>query len=171
MPDVNTTTPPDRREPTAWDAPQWPVDHGLGRPAAGRHREVLAMSMIALVLSFAMVEIPGGRVALRGFRSHPLPPSCASRSLFGVQCPGCGLTRSFIHLAEGDWRASWRAHRLGWLMAAVVVFQVPYRLLALRRPDRPVLPKRSAATIAGILIFLLIANWLVDVVMGRLTSL
>ena len=77
-----------------------------------RHREVLAVAFIVAVLAFVLVEVPGGRVAFRGLREYPLPPSCVSRSLFGLNCPGCGLTRSIIHLAEGDWSASWRA--TGW---------------------------------------------------------
>lgn len=29
-------------------------------------------------------------------------PLCAMRETFGLPCPGCGLTRAFIHLAHGD---------------------------------------------------------------------
>jgi hypothetical protein len=94
-----------------------------------------------------------------------------SRSVLGLKCPGCGLTRSIIHLARGDWRASWRDHRLGGLLAAVVAFQIPYRLLALRRPDRLVISPRWQAILGHALIVLLIGNWLVDVVAGRVISL
>ena len=135
-----------------------------------RHREVLAVAVAAVVLAFALVELPDGRVALRGFAQYPLPPSCASRSLFGLKCPGCGLTRSLIHVAEGDWRASWRDHRLGGLLAAVIAFQIPYRLLALRRPDRPLIAPRWQALLGYALIVLLIGNWLVVVVGGQLIS-
>ncbi len=128
------------------------------------------MCFVVAVLAFALVEVPGARVALRGFRDYPLPQSCASRSLLGLRCPGCGLTRSIIHLAEGDWRASWRSHRLGGLMAAVLIFQVPYRLLALRRPETPLIPPRWLAALGTALIVLLIVNWLADVVTGRLAS-
>jgi hypothetical protein len=123
------------------------------------------------VLAFALVEVPGGRVAVRGLTPYPLPPSCVSRSLLGVRCPGCGLTRSFIHLAEGDWRGSWRCHRLGGLLAAALIFQIPYRLMALRRPASPPIPPRWQAGLGIALIVLLIANWLADVVTGRLASL
>ena len=136
-----------------------------------RHRAVLALSLAVLMLAFALVEVPGGRVAVRGLIGYPLPPSCASRSLLGIRCPGCGLTRSFIHLAEGDWRASWRCHRLGGLLAAVVIFQIPYRLLAMRRPGRALIAARWQVVLGAALVALLIANWLADVVTGRLASL
>lgn len=161
------------RVPASRDEPEWPADDSrdAGASAARRHRQVLAASTIVLVLSFALVERPGGRVAVRGLTGYPLPQTCASRSLFGLNCPGCGLTRSFIHMAEGDWAASWRCHRLGGLMAVVVSFQVPYRLLALRRPDRPPIPIRWQGPVGLVLIALLILNWLVDVVTGRVASL
>lgn len=190
MPDVSRAMTSDRpgstaEAPSAWDAPQWTADDedgvldaddtpGPPAPVAlrvRRHREMLAVSLIVLVLAFAMVELPGGRVAVRGLTAYPLPPSCATRSLMGVRCPGCGLTRSFIHLAEGDWRASWQSHRLGWLMAASVLFQLPYRLLALRRRGTSPIPARWLAVLSGVLIALLIINWLADVVTGRLASL
>ena len=94
-----------------------------------------------------------------------------SRTLLGVRCPGCGLTRSFIHLAEGDWRAAWQCHRLGGLLAAVIIFQIPYRLLALRRPETAPISSRWQSGLGIVLIALLIVNWLADVVMGRLPSL
>jgi hypothetical protein len=135
-----------------------------------RHREVLAVACAVGVLAVVLVENPVGRVSVRGFPQYPLPQTCASQSLLGVKCPGCGLTRSIIHLAEGDWQASWRAHRLGGLMAAVIALQVPYRLLALRRPERPLIAPRWQAILGYALIVLLIGNWLVDVMAGHVVT-
>jgi hypothetical protein len=136
----------------------------------GRHRQMLVIACVVWVLAFLLVEVPGGRVAVRGFSRFPLPETCASRTWLGVKCPGCGLTRSIIHLAEGDWRASWHAHRLGILMGLVIAFQVPYRLLALRRPERPLLAVRSQVILGFALIALLFANWLAEVVAGRVIT-
>jgi hypothetical protein len=135
------------------------------------HRRVLAMSLVVVAMVFGLVERPGGRVTLRGLTGHPLPTACAARSLLGIKCPGCGLTRSFIHLAEGDWRASWRSHRLGGVLAAAVLLQIPYRLMALRRPGPPPIPARWRPAIVAAIAAMLLVNWLADVVTGRLTSL
>ena len=123
-----------------------------------------------LILPFGLVELPRGRVAVRGLTGLALPPSCPFRSLAGIRCPGCGLTRSFIHLAEGDWRASWRAHRLGMPLAALLALQIPYRVLALCRPGMGAIPGRWRAALVAAFLALLIANWLADVVTGRLAS-
>ena len=95
------------------------------------------------MLAFVLQELPDGRVAVRGFPQFPLPQTCTSRAWLGLKCPGCGLTRSIIHLAEGDWRASWHNHRLGGLMAVVIALQIPYRLLALRRTEPPLIAPRG----------------------------
>lgn len=170
-----TSVPPAPADP---DDAVWLVDDDPGSSdvrshgaAVRRHRGVLAASLIVLASSFALVELPGGRVAVRGLTELPLPRTCATRTLFGLNCPGCGLTRSFIHLAEGDWAASWRCHRLGGLLAAVLVFQVPYRLLALRRPDHPLIPVHWQGRLGLALIALLLLNWLAEVVTGRAAPL
>jgi uncharacterized protein DUF2752 len=135
-----------------------------------RHREVLAIACAVCLLAFLLHELPDGRVAVRGLPQFPLPQTCALRAWLGIRCPGCGLTRSIIHLAEGDWQASWRAHRLGGLLAIVILFQVPYRLYALHRPGRPLLSNLWLTAFAYALIAALVANWLWDLAAGRLIS-
>lgn len=100
------------------------------------HWWMLAITSGVVALSFLLQVRSDQRVAFRFLPDHPLPELCSSRNIFGVDCPGCGLTRSFIHLARGDWHASVAAHRLGWLIALAVLLQIPYRLFALRRDER-----------------------------------
>jgi hypothetical protein len=135
------------------------------------HRRVLAIACAVWVLAFALEEVPDGRVSVRGLPQIPLPQTCASRIWFGMRCPGCGLTRSVIHLAHWDWKSSWRSHRLGGLLALVIALQIPYRLLALKRPDRPMIEPRWQAVLAYALIALLLGNWLVDLMAGRVTTI
>ena len=46
---------------------------------------------------------------------HRLPGVCTFRNLTGLPCAGCGLTRSWVALAQGDPAASSSYHRLGWV--------------------------------------------------------
>ncbi|MEX2558877.1 MAG: DUF2752 domain-containing protein [Pirellulales bacterium] len=131
-------------------------------PAAARHRHwlILGLSLAVAAMAFLLEVRPDQRVAIRGLPQWPLPHSCFSRMLAGVSCPGCGLTRSFVHLAHGDWRASVEVHRLGWLLAAAVVSQFPYRLFALARVARRDSSGRWAEWFGIGLVVLLLANWL-----------
>jgi hypothetical protein len=52
-------------------------------------------------------------------------------------------------------------------MAIVITLQIPYRLLVLRRPNRPLFTPRWQGVLGYALIALLVGNWLVDVASGR----
>ena len=89
----------------------------------------------------------------------PIPSTCPSQVIFHVECPGCGLTRSFIFLAHGRWQEAFARHRVGWLMALAVVLQIPYRLAALFGRNREPLGKRIPELFGMALIAALIGNW------------
>ncbi|MDB5018649.1 MAG: hypothetical protein JWQ84_3481 [Mucilaginibacter sp.] len=60
---------------------------------------------------------------------HMLP--CAYKSIFGIDCPGCGFQRSFIALLKGDLRESlllYPATIPVLIMCAFLLFDIKYRL-------------------------------------------
>jgi len=124
------------------------------------HRSMLWMSTAVVLLAFALKNSENDRVAFRWLSNHPLPHSCVSRTWFGLECPGCGLTRSFIHFAEGDVPASFQIHRVGWLLAVAVLLQFPYRILALSRQQALPLGPTVPQVFGWSLIVLLLVNWL-----------
>jgi len=126
-----------------------------------RHLEMLVISLIVIALSWLLDVSAVGRVFLSGFPNWPVPETCLSRDFFGVDCPGCGLTRSYIYLIHGHWNSAWSMHRLGWLLFIVTVFQVPYRLIALHRGERELISPRVSRWIGSGIIALLIVNWLI----------
>jgi len=123
-----------------------------------------------IAAAFCLQVLPDGdRVSLRGTAEAKLPPLCISRTYLGIKCPGCGLTRSFVYLAHGDVVASLRAHRLGWVLFALTLAQVPYRLGAMYSPAKA----RALATfgkwVAWVLVVLMLASWMGELLFGRLT--
>ena len=70
---------------------------------------------------------------LAPFASVPLPELCSWHRLTGVNCPGCGLTRSFIALAHGDLRQAWAFNPAGLPLFAILLAQFPYRAAQLAR--------------------------------------
>ena len=131
-----------------------------------RHIEMLCVASAVVVLSFLLQVQPDERVAFVGLDNYPLPHTCVSRSLFGWSCPGCGLTRSFIHFAHGEWRASFQSHRVGWVLLLAILCQFPYRILSLRHPGTEYLGGRFLKLTGYTLIALLIGNWLFNLVAG-----
>jgi len=132
------------------------------------HRTLLWMAVTVIVAAFLLHVRSDQKVELTFLRGWPAPELCQSRALLGWDCPGCGLTRSFIYLAHGDMASSLAVQRVGWLVALLVVLQIPYRLWALRSADGQPLGRVTPWVIAWTTIVLLFANWIANVV-TRLT--
>jgi hypothetical protein len=64
-----------------------------------------------------------------------------------------------VDLAHGDWSAAWAHHRLGWLLALAVLLQIPYRTVALRRPDRRWMGAWFPSLFGYFLVAALVGNW------------
>lgn len=135
-----------------------------------RHVEVLVVCSAVLVLSFTLQVRTDQKVEFEIAPNWPAPETCLSRAFWDVSCPGCGLTRSFIYLASGDWRASLNVSRIGWVFALAVVLQVPYRVFMLNWLSQRGLPEPVPVVVnrlfGGMLISVLIGNWLLQLV-GR----
>ena len=123
------------------------------------HWQMLAGSLLVIALS-CLLTTENRQVALVGLSRFPLPDLCLSRLAFHSDCPGCGLTRSFIHIFHGRWHEAWQMHRLGWLLALITVLHIPYRLLALRTPQGLPLGKVFPQALLWGTAALLCANWL-----------
>ena len=102
-------------------------------------------------------QVRGDQVGIIGIPGRVLPQVCWMRSWFGINCPACGLTRSFVSMAHGHWRLGYHFNHLGWLAAGLVVLQIPYRLTIIRRG--PILTVFEQRWITGIVVGLYVVNW------------
>lgn len=57
--------------------------------------------------------------------SQPIPETCMAYSRFGINCPGCGLTRAFVHLVRGQVWNAWQLNPIGICVFAFVCLQIP----------------------------------------------
>lgn len=135
-------------------------------PAARRrtfeyHVIVLIGSLTILALA-ATMSVQGGTQVTPPLFSQPLPELCHSRRFFGIDCPGCGMTRCFISLAHGDLAAAWRYNAAGILLFGMVVAQVPYRGLQLWRVARGQAEwysQRFVTALSVVLVTMLMVQW------------
>ena len=124
-----------------------------------RHWTVLYVAILVIAASFLLQVGDADDVKLSWLHIE-LPELCASRMLFGVECPGCGLTRSFVSLAAGDLQESLRFHRVGWLLALALIGQLPYRVYALWELRWRTVERSWLTWFGYLLIAALIVNWL-----------
>jgi hypothetical protein len=109
-----------------------PDAHRTDPSSRAYHRAILCISLAVLAVALALVDDGDGRLRL-SFTSLFLPAICTFRRIFGMDCPGCGLTRAFVAMAHGRLEAAWHYHPVGVLLFAGVLAQVPYRLWQLVR--------------------------------------
>lgn len=51
------------------------------------------------------------------------PPSlCLWSRIFGVRCPGCGLTHAALDLCRADFVGAWRHNPMSWVVVPLIAF-------------------------------------------------
>jgi Protein of unknown function (DUF2752) len=123
------------------------------------HRTMLEIAFFIVAVSFVLRLGDAEGVSVVGTNVE-LPNLCGSRALFGVSCPGCGLTHSFVAIASGELQQSLKYHRLGWLLMLAVLAQIPYRIFALRELRFSIAERVWPSVCGYFLIAVLFANWL-----------
>lgn len=70
-------------------------------------------------------------------------PTCLMRIITGLPCPGCGMTRSWVHVAHGDVATAFEYNLFGPLAMAAAAGLVVYTVVALvrRRPPERLLDR------------------------------
>lgn len=103
------------------------MENRLQRNRRDRGSILLWMGTAVAVLVAAALLSPGTeRQVLLPWSDIPLPESCMTRLQFGFDCPGCGLTRSFLHIVDGNWKTAWQLNWVGFPIFALVVAQIPF---------------------------------------------
>lgn len=148
---------------TATSTPASDLSSGPGaskKPFYSRrsHKYSLAISAFVILLSVLLPLPTGGKLVVFGIES---PPLCVFQAKFGIDCPGCGLTRSFVSMGHVEFAKAWAFNRVGPLFFLVFFFQIPYRLLALRDPKLQLTDRRWDLTLP-IIAALMLINWVVN---------
>lgn len=127
------------------------------------HWAMLIFAGAIITLSFVL-KVRGEHQVVLPVSDVALPESCTFKKTLGIGCPGCGLTRSFIKIADGDFGGAWHFNPVGFPFFLLVVGQIPYRIAQLWRirNNRPQWrPIRISTIIVVSLAILLIIQWLI----------
>ena len=84
-------------------------------------------------------------------------PTCLLRIFTGLPCPGCGMTRAWVHVAHGDVLTAFQYNLFGPIGMAVAAWIVLYVGVALAR-RRP--PERILSVVDPRIVLGLVLVWL-----------
>ena len=95
---------------------------------------LLAISA-AVVVASVLLTPSTEAVALFGWE---VPPLCLFSTVFGTDCFGCGMTRSFTYVGHGQFTEALELHKLGPALYLLVCAQLPLRSWRLWRTRHPI---------------------------------
>jgi len=70
-----------------------------------------------------------------------IPPLCPFKVLTDIPCPGCGLTRSLVLFAHGDWTQAIAFHPLGPMVYLALWLTLIAGVLSMYRKPKPISPR------------------------------
>ena len=82
-------------------------------------------SLSCLALAACLTVGENRRVYLPGW-SQPIPETCVTYIRLGLDCPGCGLTRTFVHMAHAQFAEAWRLSPVGTFVFLFACLQIPF---------------------------------------------
>lgn len=90
------------------------------------HRKMIHLILKEIIRPIILLFLLGG-IYLFLFRKFGIGIPCILNKLTGFQCPGCGMTRAFSKIWEGDFYAAWNYNALSITILPVLCFYLIYR--------------------------------------------
>lgn len=120
------------------------------------HFVLIALGLVAVVRLMVSVG-EHGRVFVAGLT---VPETCFAKIYFGADCPGCGLTRSMVHLAHGRFSDSVKANP-GGAMLAVFACLLLARMWFPEASHKRLPSDRILISVVAAFVVTILVNWIV----------
>lgn len=131
--------------------------------------QLILLSLCVVVLSLAAtLEVTPAKVDQVTLGGWTLPELCQSKRLLRIDCPGCGLTRSFIYMAHGDVPAAFKMHPVGALLFVGTILAVPFLAINavwIYRGNRSLIGELGISVLVMLCTVGLIIQWIIRLLM------
>ena len=99
-------------------------DAALARRREAQADLVILVLCAGVILASVVLTPSDGPLSLFGWE---LPPLCLFKRLTGLDCLGCGLSRSFTYVGHGRLLDAFHMHKAGPFFWLLVLAQLPWR--------------------------------------------
>ena len=89
------------------------------------HHLFYAIFFATVLIAAWLGSVNTGHIQIFGYT---IPSLCMFKNITTLDCPGCGITRSFVYAVHGMWYQSYMMHLWGIPLAGFLVSQIPYRI-------------------------------------------
>lgn len=86
-------------------------------------------SLKTRLIKLFLFSIPLSGAYFYSYTNYNSPFQCPILAFTGIPCPGCGLTRSFLALTQGNLSSSFSYHLLGPILFLLLMFVTIHLLL------------------------------------------
>lgn len=149
--------------------PQSPSGSVARSPRGASARVRWAALAFAAILGCGLAIASHLQPDSRGLGTHQqlgLPP-CSMRMLFGIRCPGCGMTTSWAYFARGQWHQSFATNPGGFLLACLSALALMPAMVAFWTAQSPsARTQRIAAAACVVAVSVTMLDWLLRLTIG-----
>lgn len=132
-----------------------------------QHRWHVKMLLMYIGIIFGVIAIHSRDIQILGFSVHNF---CLIKTLFGIECPVCGVTRSVLNTMHFNFSRAFLYHPLGPLITFLIILNFIYFLLTVLfkkmikiKWDKEV---KLFSKVDTILITLLIVSWILKLIVS-----
>ena len=124
------------------------------------HHKMMLILCVCIIIAAFLLDVDDGRLSVFGLH---LPSTCALRNIFGVKCAFCGMTRSVVATAHGQFKSAFQLHPFGPPLFLFILLQIPYRIYSVAISPKEInrILVRASAVVFAALLAGIMANWLV----------
>lgn len=122
------------------------------------------VSIIGIIIIAAVAFVEGDTAYIKLFNNRTFEiGKCFYRERFGIICPSCGLTRSFISIENLNLSKAISYNEIGILVYILMIFTMIFNILGLLKAKIALKIGKLIAIYGFIICILLVINWLVKV--------
>lgn len=121
------------------------------------------IAILCVIFVGSIADINHDTAYLQVFNSKPvLIGKCFYRDNFGIECPSCGLTRSFISLENLELRQSFKYNRIGPFVYLLMIFVLILNILGIKESKITSRFGKFVAIYAFSVCIALVINWVIE---------
>lgn len=131
------------------------------------HFYVFLLCSIIIIISY-ILSIKNNMICLPPFNNLLFPTTCVFKMITGLNCPFCGLTRSFVALSHLQFLTAWELNRAGVFIYLLVLWQLPYRIFCIIIKEAVITRSLSLFNIigCGLAVTMLAINWILHLLVA-----